>query len=58
MSSMRAAVRTWETQESGEVRRLRCPGGAHWFTSREAFNRHARTCGGRPGGTPAEGKPS
>ena len=57
MSSMREAVRTLETQESGEMRRLRCGGCAQCFTSREAFNRHARTCGNRPGGIPAEGTP-
>ena len=54
MSSMREAVRTLETQESGETRRLRCAGGACWFTSREAFYRHARACDGQLGG----GKPS
>jgi hypothetical protein len=48
MSSMRETARTWETQETGEMRRLRCAGGARWFTTREAFDRHA----------PTEGKPS
>jgi hypothetical protein len=57
MSSIREAVRTLETQESGETRRLCCAGGARWFTSREESNRHARACG-RPGATPVEGKPS
>lgn len=58
MSSMREAVRTLETQESGETRRWCCADGARWFTSRKESNRHARACGGRPGATPVEGKPS
>ena len=58
MNSMREVARTFETHESGEMRRLRRAGCAHQFVSREAFNRHARGCGGRPGDSPAEGKHS
>jgi hypothetical protein len=57
MSSMRTAVRTLETQESGEMGRLRCAECAHPFAS-ETFNRRGRAYGDGAGGTPAEGNPS
>ena len=52
---MREVVRNLEQQESGEIRRLRCPEcGARSFTSVEQLERHELACGARTLPLPAE----
>ena len=55
MSTMREVVRSLEQQESGEIRRLRCPEcGARSFTSVEQLDRHELACGVPARPAPAE----